>query len=116
MKYNKLIRDKIPTIIQEAGNQCVIRKMNKDEYYDALNRKLREELKEYEASHKIEELADMLEVIYAIAKHRGLSKEDMSAVMEKKRLKNGGFDEQWMLLKVTKHRHEPGSITFTMCE
>ena len=111
MKYNKLIRDKIPLIIKDSGNQCVIRVLSDDEYYDALNKKLRGELKEYESSHEIEELADMLEVIYAIAESRGIPETELDSIRVHKAYRNGQFNEKFMLISTTKHKNEGGSIT-----
>ena len=57
--YNKLVRDKIPTIIAVNGNTCKTRIMEDDEYLNSLNIKMQEELKEYLESGDIEELADL---------------------------------------------------------
>ncbi|WP_072974551.1 nucleoside triphosphate pyrophosphohydrolase [Tissierella praeacuta] len=58
IEYNKLIRDRIPEIIEKAGKQAIVEKVNRDELLKLLNIKLEEELNEYKESGSIEELAD----------------------------------------------------------
>lgn len=58
IEYNKLIRDRIPEIIEKAGKQAIVEKVNGDELLKLLNIKLEEELNEYKESGSIEELAD----------------------------------------------------------
>lgn len=60
--YNKLVRDKIPEIIEKSGKQCIIETMDKKNYLEFLDNKLDEELAEYQQDKSIEELADLLEV------------------------------------------------------
>ena len=65
--YSKAIRDKIPEIIKESGKNCNVKKLDDSEFLVQLEKKLVEELAEYQESKNIEELADMLEVIYRIS-------------------------------------------------
>lgn len=65
--YNKLVRDLIPDIIEESGNECRTRILSDDEYLKMLDLKLDEELAEYHKDQNIEELADLLELIRAAA-------------------------------------------------
>ena len=71
--YNKLVRDRIPEIIEKSGNKCIIEILSNEEYIEMLDKKLDEELAEYHKVENIEELADLLEVIYACAQARGYS-------------------------------------------
>ena len=66
--YNKLIRDKIPEIIEASGKTCETEILSDEEYLQRLDKKLDEELAEYHQEQNIEELADLLEVLYATAK------------------------------------------------
>lgn len=77
IKYNKLIRDKIPDIIEKSGKKCVVEIMDNDEYIQFLDAKLNEELAEYQADKSLEELADLLEVIYAVTEAHGYSIEEL---------------------------------------
>ena len=61
--YHKLVRDRIPEIIEQDGKECVCSVMNDEEYLAALDEKLNEELKEYQESKSMEELADLLEEV-----------------------------------------------------
>ena len=97
--YNKLVRDRIPEIIASTGDEYKIRTLSDSEYIEMLDAKLDEELKEYHEDKNIEELADILEVLYAVAKARGYSKEELEETRLKKREKRGGFDEKIFLIE-----------------
>lgn len=98
--YNKLVRDKIPEIITSAGKQAVTRVLRDEEYLAELDRKLTEECAEYQADKSIEEMADVLEVLYAIAAARGYSIEELEQVRAAKADKRGGFAKRIFLQKV----------------
>lgn len=98
--HNKLVRDKIPEIIAAAGKQPVNRVLSDEEYLAELDRKLNEECAEYQADKSIEEMADVLEVLYAIAAARGHSVEELERVRAEKAEKRGGFLERIYLEKV----------------
>ena len=98
--YNKLVRDRIPEIIEKQGKTCNYTVMSDESYRAALDAKLTEELKEYHESGELGELADLLEVIYAIAESRGESPESLNALGEKKATERGRFREKYLLLSV----------------
>ena len=95
--YNKLVRDKIPEIIEKSGKRCIIETMDKKTYLESLDNKLYEELAEYQQDKSIEELADLLEVIYAVASARGYSIEELERIRAEKR---GGFKDRIWLKEV----------------
>lgn len=95
--HNKLVRDNIPEIIKQAGKIPVTHTLPDDEYLSELDKKLGEEFVEYQADKNIEELADMLEVMYAIAEARGWSVSELEAVRRDKAEKRGGFKEKIFL-------------------
>jgi predicted house-cleaning noncanonical NTP pyrophosphatase (MazG superfamily) len=101
--YNKLVRDKIVDRIhlQEEGN-CDYRCLDDEEYTKYLEKKLQEEVNEYSESNNIEELADLIEVIYAIVHNRGLLIEELENIRLAKKLYRGGFDKKLFLVSVTK--------------
>lgn len=102
--YNKLVRDKIPEIIRQKGDMPTTEILDDDiTYANALYRKLTEEYQEFMKNHDIEELADMLEVIYAIAKHKGVSLDDLERIRLQKRKERGGFDDKVILLEVLRN-------------
>lgn len=90
-KYHKLVRDRIPEIIENDGRQCVYEVLSSEEYLALLDEKLQEELNEYEESKSLEELADLLEVMYAVVKARGWSVEELEQVRKEKVKQRGGF-------------------------
>ena len=98
--YDKLVRDKIPKIIEKSGKQCEIEILSDKKYLEMIDKKLNEELAEYHKDQNIEELADLLEVIYAATKARGYSIEELEKVRAEKAEKCGGFDKKILLKKV----------------
>ena len=95
MSYNKLVRDKIPEIInQNEGRSCKTRILDNDEYLLELNKKIQEELTEYLESGDIEELADIEEVLRAILDSKGISYEDFEKIRQEKVNKRGAFKDR----------------------
>ena len=92
--YHKLIRGKIPEIIQAAGKTCIIRILSDEEYVDALEKKLNEEVTEYQTDKNLEELADILEVLQAICIARGYTLEELETTRAKKSKERGGFEKK----------------------
>lgn len=99
--HNKLVRDKIPQIIEQSGKSCVTRILSDEEYAAALNAKLQEELNEYLADGSMEELADLLEVMMAAAKARGHDFSEVEAIRREKAEKRGRFNDRIYLESVT---------------
>ena len=99
--YNKLVRDSIPAIIEAKGAVCETEILSDTDYLRLLDAKLDEELTEYHQDQNIEELADLMEVIYACAAARGYSKEELETVRAGKVEKRGGFTEKILLKTVT---------------
>lgn len=83
--YNKLVRDKIPEIIEQSGKSIVTEILSDEQYIKILDEKLNEELSEFQKSKDIEELADLLEVIYTIARVRGIEVEELEQIRKEKR-------------------------------
>lgn len=98
--YHKLIRDRIPEIIAQQGNTCVTRVLNPEEYLEMVDAKLEEELAEYRRDQNLEELADLMEVIYAAARARGYTKEQLEEVRAEKERRRGAFQKRLLLLEV----------------
>ena len=99
-KYNKLVRDRIPEIIETSGNTCVTEILSDEDYLRMLDAKLDEELAEYHADQNIEELADLMEVIQACAVARGYTLEQLEQVRAEKVAERGGFTKKILLKKV----------------
>ena len=98
--YNKLVRDRIPEIIEGSGKSCVVELLDDDDYLRAIDAKLDEELAEYHEEQNIEELADLLEVIRAAAVARGYTVEELERVRAEKAAKRGGFEKKLFLREV----------------
>ena len=100
IKYNKLVRDRIPEIIEASGKTCVCSTLSDEEYLAMLDAKLNEELAEYQESRSMEELADLLEVMRSVAAARGSSIEEVENILRKKAEKRGGFEKKILLTEV----------------
>ena len=98
MVYNKLVRDKIPEIMESKGEKPNIRILSDEEYIHALERKLDEEVGEYHADKNAEELADILEVVFALADAIGCSREELMEIFQKKQDSRGGFAKRYFLI------------------
>ena len=99
-RYNKLIHDRIPEIIQDSGKTCVTEILSDIDYLELLDAKLDEELAEYHKNQTIEELADLIEVIYAAAKACGYTLEQLEEVRAEKAAKRGSFEKKLLLKEV----------------
>jgi predicted house-cleaning noncanonical NTP pyrophosphatase (MazG superfamily) len=98
--YNKLVRDKIPAIIAADGKKLKSHILNDEEHLQALIKKLGEELKEFEEALSVEELADLQEIIHAIADAIGTNKQGLEKVRAEKAEKRGGFSQKIFLESV----------------
>ena len=98
--HNKLVRDRIPEIIEASGKVCITEVLDQDGYIQTLDAKLNEELTEYQQSKSLEELADLLEVMGAVVKARGYTWDDLTRVQREKRALRGGFEKRIFLKEV----------------
>ena len=99
--YNKLIRDHIPRLIQSSGATCETETLSDEEYLEKLDEKLDEEIAEYRESKNVEELADILEVVYAMAETQGYDTEHLERIRKEKAEKRGAFKKKILLKSVT---------------
>lgn len=102
--YNKLVRDRIPEVITTTGKQFSTRILENDEYIKELKNKSFEELEEYintdNDQDAIDELADLLEIIHALAEYHGANFEELEKVRQDKAKKRGGFKDKIFLIEV----------------
>ena len=98
--YNKLVRDRIPEIIEADGNTCTAEILSDRQYMEMLDAKLNEELAEYQESKSLEELADLLEVMQAVVRARGWTWEQLEQVRKGKVAQRGGFEKKILLKEV----------------
>lgn len=102
--YNKLVRDKIPQVIEEAGQEATFKELDKKDCIKALRDKCGEELNEYLTAktddEAVKELADMIEVIYALAEINGTNREKLEYIRIQKAEKRGGFEKRLFLEEV----------------
>jgi predicted house-cleaning noncanonical NTP pyrophosphatase (MazG superfamily) len=92
VRQEKLVRDGIPEIIRASGGRPVIRTVGADEYRELLRAKLSEEVQEFlDSDADPEELADILEVVLALAEDIGISWGELDKIRAAKAEERGGF-------------------------
>ena len=102
--YNKLVRDKIPEIIDIDFKICDFEMVDGRRKFRLLQKKLQEEVNEFLADNRnIEELADIMEVVFALGDILGVSEGELLKVRDEKKEKRGGF-EQGIFLKTVEER------------
>ena len=100
MKYNKLIRDKIPEIINNNGKNFVTHIASDTEYWKSLKEKLKEEVMEFEKDSSEEEFVDILEVLEAIKDFKNFSQNNIEYIKEMKAEERGKFKKKLILDEV----------------
>ena len=98
--YQKLVRDRIPEIIEADGKTCVTETLSDSRYLEMLDAKLAEELAEYRESKSLEELADLLEVMKAVVQARGWTWGQLEQVRQEKAVQRGGSEKKILLKEV----------------
>ena len=100
MLYDKLVRDRIPEIIfSREGKEPRVRIATDVEYWQKLKEKLSEEVAEFLKCESTEELADILEVMHALSRYRGIDELELAKLILKKELEPGGFRGKNILIK-----------------
>ena len=97
MKYNKLVRDKIPEYIRKKGGVPVTHIADEKEYWQKLKEKLLEEIEEFKKDESLKEFADLLEVIDAIADYKGFNRDEVKKIREQKAEERGKFKDRIIL-------------------
>lgn len=100
IKYNKLVRDRIPELIEESGRKQVSRKLNEEEYFHALIDKIIEEIEEFRESRLEEEVADVYEVLDCLVKLKGYEPLHLDYLRLIKREARGSFKDRILLEEV----------------
>ena len=100
--YRKLVRDRVPEIIEADGKTCTWETLSDEAYLQLLDEKLNEELAEYQESKSLEELADLLEVMQAVVRARGWTSEQLEQLRADKAARRGGFEKRILLTSVRK--------------
>lgn len=97
--YDKLVRDKIPEIIEASGNKCEVEVVSDKVALEYLYKKLNEEVSELLEDKNLDEIADVMEVLFAIGAKYGYSEDDVLGRRNEKRVNRGGFEDNIVLKK-----------------
>lgn len=97
--YDKLVRDRIPEIIESSGNKCEIEVVSDEIALEYLYKKLSEEVSELLEDKNLDEIADVMEVLFAIGSKYGYSEEDVLNRRNEKKCARGGFEGNLILKK-----------------
>jgi len=97
VKYNKLVRDRIPEIIKNRGDIAITHKASEKEYREKLKEKLREEVNEFIGDGSKDEIIDILEIVYAICDFKKIDRKKLEALRKKKAKDRGGFKKRIIL-------------------
>ena len=98
MVFNKLVRDNIPDLMEANGQLPVVRVLDDEDYTLCLEKKLDDEVAEFHRDKNIEELADILEVVFALTENLGASREELMEVYRGKNEARGGFSKRLFLV------------------
>lgn len=98
--YNKLVRDKVPTILNEEGKEYGVEILSREKIFALLEEKLQEEVNEFLKYKSLENLAEIAEVLFGLSYALGYSEEDLLKVRNKKNEERGGYKDGIVLKSV----------------
>ena len=99
ISYDKLVRDKIPQIIEASGKSCDVEIVSNEVALEYLYKKLNEEVNELLSDKNLDEVADVMEVLFAIANKYGYSEQELLDKRNEKKNSRGGFENNIVLKK-----------------
>ena len=114
--YNKLVRDKILEIIKANGQKSTHKILTADEYAVELTKKLVEEVEEYKKDKNTDELADIMEVVYALASLHSCTAEELEKIRAEKAEKRGGFEKKIFLVEVMDQGEYVRQVMSILCK
>jgi predicted house-cleaning noncanonical NTP pyrophosphatase (MazG superfamily) len=103
-EYNKLVRDYFPELMKEKGREIEFDVLDNSEFSEKLMEKFNEEVEKFRhasTDRLLSETVDLLEVIYAIAEHRGITESEVEFMRQLKKNRSGGFRKKIMLKTIS---------------
>ncbi|MFC0189309.1 MazG-like family protein [Fictibacillus aquaticus] len=102
--FNKLVRDKIPELIEQAGKKGTFRILGKEEFKSELMKKLIDEAKDFQYDNDqeniIDSLAEILETVYTMAESCGIMKEELEEKRNVRIQSRGAFAQRLFLMEL----------------
>ena len=99
MADEKLVRDFVPKIIEQSGKNINVHVVEGNDFFEKLKDKLKEEVDEFVSDEAIEELADILEIVYLLSKYKGVSPEKLEEFRQFKSKERGSYEKGFVLEK-----------------
>lgn len=103
-EYNKLVRDYFPELMKKKGKTVEYEVMDSGQYSEKLVEKFNEEVEKFRTANMdrlLNESVDLLEIIYAIAEHRGITESELEFMRHLKKTRRGGFRKRILVKKLT---------------
>jgi len=95
--YQKLVRDRIPEIIEKDGKEFSVCQVRGDRLKDYAMKKLQEEVQEFVEDPSAAEAADIMEIFHFICNRIGIKDSEIMAATHAKRITRGGFEMGYIL-------------------
>jgi predicted house-cleaning noncanonical NTP pyrophosphatase (MazG superfamily) len=95
----KLVRDKVPDLLQKSGKKCTVRIVKGPEYIQKLKEKLKQEVDDFIADEAIEELADIIEIVSVLCKSKGVAFEQLEEFRKFKAAERGSYEGGIVLIE-----------------
>jgi predicted house-cleaning noncanonical NTP pyrophosphatase (MazG superfamily) len=99
MRYHKLVRDQVPAELRQQHLRPVVQVLTDDQYRLALNKRLQADASGHLKDKSLEELSDIVEIIYAIAALRGATPDQLEALRQRKAHQKGGYTQHYFLIE-----------------
>lgn len=106
-EYNKLVRDYFPALMKEKGKEVEFEVLDGSQYSEKLMEKFNEEVEKFRntgTDRLLSEVVDLLEVVYAIAEHRGITESEVEFMRQLKKNRSGGFRKRILLKTIEENK------------
>lgn len=106
-EYNKLVRDYYPELLKQKGKTTEIEVLGGCQYSEKLMENFDEGVSNFKKANSdrlLSEIIDLLEIVYAIADHRGITESEVDFMRQLKKNQSGGFKKRIMLKSISEEK------------